>query len=162
MAAISYAKWISCTKATKISSFFHFIEENKWDIKKNTWGTHISCHLMCVTVTNMISVSFCAPPWAKSCCRHRIVTLSIVVWPTMSCFADWLKRRHVTLSITTCSPLHSYLGGIIMSPGWRHMTFTKCKRKIYSTLFLFTFCLFLASYCNNNDRLTAFDPGQPG
>ena len=32
-----------------------------------------------------------------------------------------------------------------MSPGWPwsgHVTFTKCKCKIYSTLFLFTFCLF--------------------
>jgi len=27
-------------------------------------------------------------------------------------------------------------------PGWRHVTFTKCKRKIYYTLFLFTFCFF--------------------
>jgi len=32
-----------------------------------------------------------------------------------------------------------------MSPGWPwsgHVTFTKCKCKTYSTLFLFTFCLF--------------------
>jgi len=28
--------------------------------------------------------------------------------PTMSCFADWSKRRHVTLSIIICSPLHGY------------------------------------------------------
>ena len=61
-----------------------------------------------------------------------------VVWPTMSCFADWSKHCHVTLSIIICSPLH---------PGWRHVMFTKCKHKIYSTLFLSMFCLFLASYC---------------
>ena len=72
-----------------------------------------------------------------------------VVWPTMSCFADWSKRHHVTLSIIICSPLHGHPGWQ-MSPGWRHVIFTKCKRKIYSTLFLFTFFVFfvfLASYC---------------
>ena len=59
-----------------------------------------------------------------------------VAWPTMSCFADWSKSRHVTLSIMFTAA---------RSPGWpcsSHVTFTKCKRKIYSTLFLFTFCLF--------------------
>jgi len=46
----------------------------------------------------------------------------------------------------TLSYVHRFMvtrGDIIMPPGWRHATFTKCKRKIfYSTLFLFTFCLF--------------------
>jgi len=45
-------------------------------------------------------------------CNH-IRSRAIVVWPTMSCFADWSKRRHVTLSIITCSPLHSH-------PGWHY------------------------------------------
>ena len=31
-------------------------------------------------------------------------------------------------------------------PGWRHVTFTKCKRKMYSTLFLFTFCLYFCFF----------------
>ena len=39
----------------------------------------------------------------------------IVAWPTTSCFADWLKRRHVTLSIIECSPLHGRPVVIIMS-----------------------------------------------
>jgi len=29
-------------------------------------------------------------------------TLVFVVWPTMSCFADWSKRRHVTFTIIEC------------------------------------------------------------
>jgi len=37
----------------------------------------------------------------------------IVVWPTMSCFADWSKCRNVTLSIIVCSPLHVH-------PGWHY------------------------------------------
>ena len=32
----------------------------------------------------------------------RKVSTSIVVWPTTSCFADWSKRRHVTLRIIDC------------------------------------------------------------
>jgi len=31
----------------------------------------------------------------------------------MRCFADWSKRRHVTLSIIICSPLHGH-------PGWHY------------------------------------------
>jgi len=41
------------------------------------------------------------------------LTQHIVVWPTMSCFADWSKRRHVTLSIIICLPLHGH-------PGWHY------------------------------------------
>ena len=37
----------------------------------------------------------------------------IVVWPSMSCFADWSKRHHVTLSIIMCSPLRGH-------PGWHY------------------------------------------
>ena len=33
----------------------------------------------------------------------------IVVWPTTSCFADWLKRRHVTLRIIDCQEGVEYL-----------------------------------------------------
>ena len=29
-------------------------------------------------------------------------TYSFVIWPTMSCFADWSKRRHVTFTIIEC------------------------------------------------------------
>ena len=36
-----------------------------------------------------------------------------VAWPSMSCFADWSKRRHVTLSIIISSPLHGH-------PGWHY------------------------------------------
>ena len=32
-----------------------------------------------------------------------------VVWPTTSCFADWLKRRHVTLRIIDCQEGVEYL-----------------------------------------------------
>ena len=56
----------------------------------------------------------------------------IVAWPTTRCFADWSKRRHVTLFIIEWSTRHG------------HVTFTKCKHKIYSTLFLFTWH---TSYC---------------
>ena len=35
---------------------------------------------------------------ARTTVRH----LLIVVWPTTSCFADWSKRRHVTLRIIDC------------------------------------------------------------
>jgi len=68
-----------------------------------------------------------------------------VVWPTMSCFTDWSKRRHVSLSVIICSPLHGHPGWhrnvtrvtLRCHPGWRHGTFTKCKRNIYSTLFFY-------------------------
>ena len=53
-----------------------------------------------------------------------------VVWPTISCFADWSKCSHVTFIIIEWSTRMIY----------GHVTFTKCKRKIYSTLFLFTWC----------------------
>ena len=42
----------------------------------------------------------------------------IVVWPTMSCFADWLKRRHVTLSIIKWSVRHGRPWVIIMDQCW--------------------------------------------
>jgi len=35
--------------------------------------------------------------------RRISTTLPVVVWPTMSCFADWSKSRHVTLNIIICS-----------------------------------------------------------
>jgi len=35
--------------------------------------------------------------------------MDIVVWPTTSCFADWSKRRHVTLSIIECRTIHDNL-----------------------------------------------------
>ena len=55
----------------------------------------------------------------------------IVIWPTVICFADWSKRHHVTLSIIEWSTCHSRPCVIIMTNG--HVTFTKCKHKIYST-----------------------------
>jgi len=39
--------------------------------------------------------------WLSNPCHYRL-TWSIVVWPTTSCFADWSKRRHVTLHIIDC------------------------------------------------------------
>ena len=36
-------------------------------------------------------------------------TWRIVVWPTTSCFADWSKRRHVTLRIIDCQEGVEYL-----------------------------------------------------
>jgi len=78
--------------------------------------------------------------------RHCVLSY---VWPTMSCFADWSKRRHVTLSIIIWSTLHGHpvwhynvtRVSYVLSV-WRHVMFIKCKHKIYSTLFLFTFSLF--------------------
>jgi len=65
----------------------------------------------------------------------------LVAWPATSCFADWSKRRHVTLSSIEWSTRHSRPIVIIMTTS--HVTFTRyilhCKRNIYSTLFLFTF-----------------------
>jgi len=55
---------------------------------------------------------------------------SIKLRPIMSPgVADWSKRRHVTLSIIICSPLHGHPwwhynvtpGDIIMSPGWHYI-----------------------------------------
>ena len=87
----------------------------------------------------------------------------IVVWPTTSCFADWSKRRHVTLSIIICSPLHGHpgwhynvtWGDIIMSPRWPwsgHVTFTKCKRKIYSTSYVLFVCF--CFFCHTTKHMT--------
>jgi len=60
---------------------------------------------------------------------RQTATMCIVVWPTMSCFADWSKRRHVTLVIIICSPLHGHPGWhynvtVIVTPGdvtWRSL-----------------------------------------
>jgi len=39
----------------------------------------------------------------------QFVSFMIVVWPSTSCFADWLKRRHVTLRIIDCQEGVEYL-----------------------------------------------------
>ena len=44
----------------------------------------------------------------------------VVVWPTMSCFADWSKCCYVTLSLIICSPLYGHPGWHTMSPGWHY------------------------------------------
>ena len=78
---------------------------------------------------------------------HHIL---IVVWPTMSCFADWSKRRQVTLSIIIC-PLHGH-------PVWHHNVtrcdVTWCSLNANVRYILRCFCLrlvcffcFLTSYC---------------
>jgi len=65
-----------------------------------------------------------------------MLPICTVVWPTMSCFADWSKCHHVTFIIIEWSTCRSRQCIIAMIHG--HMTFTKCKRKIYSMWFLFT------------------------
>jgi len=47
-----------------------------------------------------------------------------VVWPTMSCFADLSKRRHVTLNIVICSPLHGH-------PGWHYNATRVTSRDVH-------------------------------
>jgi len=60
----------------------------------------------------------------------------------MSCFADWSKRLHVTLSIIICSPLHG------------HVMFTKCKRNIYTTLsFCLRFVCFFLFFCHTTKHI---------
>ena len=39
---------------------------------------------------------------------RRSITATVVVWPTTSCFADWSKRRHVTLSIIEWRTIHGH------------------------------------------------------
>ena len=63
-----------------------------------------------------------------------LLILFIVVWPTMSCLADWSKCRHVTFIVIEWSTRHGRPFTMIHG----HVTFTKCKHKIYSALFLFT------------------------
>jgi len=90
--------------------------------------------------------------WLKF--RHQLscCNLCFVVWPTMSCFADWWKSRHVTLSIIICSTLHRH-------PVW-HYSVTRCDVTWCSLnanvrYILRCFCLrlvcfffvFLTSYC---------------
>jgi len=76
---------------------------------------------------------------------HQILfsrnTYFLVVWPTMSCFADRSKRRHVTLFIIEWPTHHGRPWVIIMING--HVMFTKCKHKIYSTLFLLIVSIFI-------------------
>ena len=43
------------------------------------------------TCNSLDSQQFCIQP-----------TKCVVIWPTTSCFADWSKRRHVTLRIIDC------------------------------------------------------------
>jgi len=88
---------------------------------------------------NLWPVGSLLPGWSVSSldgkCRTRAAPLCnifnlsssclIVVWPTLSSFADWSKRHHVTLSIIICSPLHGH-------PGW-----------VVFVYVLFFFCFFL-------------------
>ena len=50
----------------------------------------------------------------------------LVVWPTMSCLADWSKCRHVTLIMVEWSTRHGRPCIITMMHG--HVTFTPHKR----------------------------------
>ena len=58
----------------------------------------------------------------------------------MSCFADWSKHRHVTFIVIEWSMRHGRLCIITMIHGY--VTFTKCKHKIYSTLFRRRYTIF--------------------
>jgi len=79
------------------------------------------------------------------------VAYSFVIWPTTSCFADWSKRRHVTLSIIICSPLHGRPGWHYnVTPGdvtWRSLNANVRYILCYFCLRLFFLFFFLASYC---------------
>ena len=57
---------------------------------------------------NFVLNKYVGPPYSRTEMLHAACMLpginscrsvSVVVWPTTSCFADWLKRRHVTLRI---------------------------------------------------------------
>ena len=77
------------------------------------------------------------------------MTTIFVVWPTE--LLRWLVEtpscdtEHYHMFTASRSPGRHYnVTWVTLKcrPGWRHVTFIKCKRKIYSTLFLFIFCLF--------------------
>ena len=75
-----------------------------WPYRATT-RTALGC-CCCVTPTSTTS-----PSCVHVSAGNRAII--VVVWPSMSCFADWSKRRHVTLSIIICSPLHGH-------PGWHY------------------------------------------
>ena len=77
------------------------------------------------------------------CRTHYRPSSVIVVWPTTSCFADWSKRRHVTLRIidcqevvltcyrifTTCHPLPRDMSTHVT---WKRVTCCKYSTKMKS------------------------------
>jgi len=81
---------------------------------------------------------------------HRLqLTFCIVVWPTMSCFGEWSKRRHVTLSIIIYSLLHGH-------PGWHcnvspdDVTWRSLNENVRYILHFFVYILLVflfVSYC---------------
>jgi len=97
------------------------------------------------------SVSFSQKMLLLKLACHSSVTISVnglkcyqyeshvtVVWPIMSCFADWSKCHHVTLSIIICSPLHSH-------PGWQY-NMTWCSLNANVRFILHCFCLRLVCF----------------
>ena len=58
--------------------------------------------------------SHCDFHWQNVMCFLFCDSFSFVVWPAMSCFADWSKCRHVTLIIIEWSTCHGRLCVIIM------------------------------------------------
>ena len=87
--------------------------------------------------TTFVDVSNYARSWFAAAVASIGVstTLPFVVWPTMSCFADWSKSRHVTLNIIICSYYN-------VTPG----EVTWCSLNANVRYILLGFCLRLVSF----------------
>jgi len=106
-----YDHWFTNKEIKRYRSDKHFSEflSTRW-WQKST-GTDMEQNYATITQCIRLGVS------CSSKCMNVIWTvllsrssasLTVVVWPTVSCFADWSKRCHVTLSIIICSPLQGH------------------------------------------------------
>jgi len=76
--------------------------------------------LVCLFIIYLFIVTDCLQCFdTVGCYCYDIFNLGssylIVVRPTSSCFADWSKRRHVTLSIFECRTIHDNLSSDIFT-----------------------------------------------
>ena len=74
-----------------------------YSIYSSLWNFILKCEL------RKLNFVVAAARLSSKCARHswtKVDTRSVinwtVLWPTTSCFADWSKRCHVTLSIIDC------------------------------------------------------------
>ena len=79
----SLKRWTSAVQA---------VTECRWLMGRQNFPARMPC-----TASQLLDRQVCHK--SSQWCR---VPEAIVVWPTTSCFADWLKRRHVTLRIFDC------------------------------------------------------------
>ena len=88
----SLKRWTSAVQA---------VTECRWLMGRQNFPARMPC-----TASQLLDRQVCH----KSSQWCRVPEAIVVLWSTMSCFADWSKCCHVTLSIIICSLVHDHLG----------------------------------------------------